>query len=110
VQAVQREESPHWPIRSRSSLGRFAFKLYAYGNNLDPQAPVTVGPFTPAILGTKQIASFTTASYPGWETALVAAFAFAVVVLGVTLWQLAMHHRPQSASGRAVDDRPRRQK
>ena len=76
------------------SLGRFAFKLYAYGHNLDPRAPVTVEPFTPAILGTKQIANFTTASYPGWGTALLGAFA--VVVLGVTLWHMAIAMRPRS--------------
>ena len=79
------------------SLGRFVFKLYAYGHNLDPRAPVTVEPFTPAILGTKQIANFTTASYPGWGTALVGAFA--VVVLGVTLWHVAtaVRGRPHRA-------------
>jgi hypothetical protein len=58
---------------------------------LDPQAPMTVEPFTPAILGTKQIANFTTTSYPGWGTALVGAFA--VIVLGVTLWHMAMAMR-----------------
>jgi hypothetical protein len=68
------------------SLGRFAFKLYTYGHNLDPRAPVTVEPFTPAILGTKQIANFTTTSYPGWGTAFLGVFA--VVVLGVTLWHM----------------------
>lgn len=78
------------------SLGRFAFKLYTYGHNLDPQAPMTVEPFTPAILGTKQIANFTTASYPGWGTALVGAFA--IVVLGVTLWHMAFAvRRPEPA-------------
>ena len=78
------------------SLGRFVFKLYAYGHNLDPRAPVTVEPFTPAIFGTEQIANFTTTSYPGWGTALLGAFA--VVVLGVTPWHMAI----------ALRDRPRR--
>lgn len=71
---------------SAFSLGRFAFKLYTFGHNLDPRAPVTVEPFTPAILGTKQIANFTTASYPRGGTFLIGVFA--LVVVGLTAWHL----------------------
>jgi copper chaperone NosL len=68
------------------SMVRFVYKLYVFGHNLDPAAPVTVAPFTPAILGHKQIANFTTYSYPQAGTFLVGAFI--TTVLGVTIWQL----------------------
>ena len=68
------------------SAGRFAFKLYTYGHNLDPHAPIHMDPFTPAILGTKQVANFTTWSYPRGGTYLIGLFASAVVLL--MLWHL----------------------
>ena len=68
------------------SLGRFVYKLYAFGHNLDPQAPFAVEPFTPAILGTKQIANFTTTSLPGLATAYLGVFALGLLVL--TGWHL----------------------
>lgn len=66
---------------SAFSMGRFVYKLYVYGHNLDPRAPFTVEPFTPAILGTKQIANFTTTSLPGLSTGLIGIFGLALVVL-----------------------------
>ena len=42
------------------AFGRFIYKLYVFGHNLDPDAPIKVKPFTPAIFGTKQIANFST--------------------------------------------------
>ncbi len=81
------------------SLGRFVYKLYSYGHNLDPHAPFDVEPFTPAILGTKQIANFTTTALPGPATLLIGVFA--VGVAGLTAWQLArgMRSAAQPASG-----------
>lgn len=79
------------------SAGRFAFKLYTYGHNLDPHAPIHMDPFTPAILGTKQIANFTISSYPRGGTYLVALFASAVVLL--TLWHLRSVVRPATPAG-----------
>jgi len=46
------------------SLWSFYSKLYAYGHNLDPDAPVKVAPFTPPMLGSKQLANFTVFNYP----------------------------------------------
>lgn len=43
---------------------RFWFHLWTLGHNLDPKAPMTVEPFMPAFLGTKQIANFTVTSMP----------------------------------------------
>jgi hypothetical protein len=68
------------------SAARFAFMLYTYGHNLDPRAPIRMEPFTPAILGTKQIANFETASYPRGASYLIALFG--AVVAGLTFWHL----------------------
>lgn len=68
------------------SMARFVYKLYVFGHNLDPKAPLKVAPFTPAILGTKKIANFTTHSYPMIGTYLVGIFAMGVVAL--TVWHL----------------------
>lgn len=63
------------------AFGRFIYKLYVFGHNLDPTAPLKVEPFTPAIFGTKQIANFTTTSMPQLGSLLVGIFATGVVVL-----------------------------
>jgi hypothetical protein len=76
------------------SMGRFAYKMYVFGHHLDPDAPVKVAPFTPALFGSKQIANFTTASYPGLGTAWVSAFFAGVVALLV--WQLIADREPSA--------------
>jgi hypothetical protein len=63
------------------SMGRFVYKMYVYGHNLAPDAPVKVAPFTPALLGSKQIANFTTHSQPMLGTALVSVFFVGLVVV-----------------------------
>lgn len=69
---------------SAFSMARFAFKLYVYGHDLDPKAPFTVDPFMPALLGTKQIANFTTTSLP--QAGSFFLVAFGVGVLLTLLW------------------------
>ena len=66
------------------SGARFAFQLYTYGHQLDPSAPIEMEPFMPPLLGTQQIANFTTASYPRGATFLLALFA--AIVCGLALW------------------------
>ena len=68
------------------SLGRFVYRLYVLGHNLDPKAPVTVEPFMPAVFGTKQIANFTVTSLPRLATVYMAIFALGVA--GLTIWHL----------------------
>lgn len=63
------------------AFGRFIYKLYVFGHNLDPTAPIKVEPFTPAIFGTKQVANFTTTSMPQLGSALVGIFALGVIAL-----------------------------
>jgi hypothetical protein len=47
------------------SLWSFYNRLYAYGHHLDPTAPVKVPPFTPTLIGEKQLANFQVYSLPG---------------------------------------------
>lgn len=46
------------------SLGSFYFRLYTYGHQLDPRAPMTIEPFTPIMVGRQQIANFVQSSWP----------------------------------------------
>jgi copper chaperone NosL len=65
---------------------RFVYQLYNFGHHLDPRAPFKIEPFTPAIYGSKQIANFTTHSFPQLGTQLIAVFALGVAA--VTIGQL----------------------
>ena len=47
------------------ALWSFAYKMYAYGHNLDPKAAVRVDPFMPPLFGYKKLANFEVYSYPG---------------------------------------------
>jgi len=62
-------------------FGRLYYKLYTFGHNLDPRAPVTVEPFMPVMLGKKQIANFLTEAGPGLGTWYVAIFATGLTLL-----------------------------
>jgi len=79
------------------SLGRFYYKMYVFGHNLDPEAPFDVEPFTPAVLGTKQIANFTTSALPGAATLLIGVFALGV--FAAVAWHLWRPPAPRAASG-----------
>jgi len=63
------------------SMARFVYRLYVFGHHLDPKAPITVEPFTPAFLGTKQIANFTTVSWPAAGTFAIGVFALGLVAI-----------------------------
>jgi hypothetical protein len=66
------------------SLWSFAFKMYSYGHNLAPGAPVKVPPFTPPLFGYQQIANFEVYSYPRAGTyVLLAAGASLLAALAV---------------------------
>ena len=79
------------------SLGRFVYRLYVFGHNLDPKAPFTVEPFTPAILGSKQIANFTTTGTPQLATLLLGVFAAGL--LAVLVWNFGPGKREERAPG-----------
>lgn len=67
-------------------MARFVYRMYVFGHELDPKAPFTVEPFTPAIFGTKQIANFTTHSFPRLGTYLIGGFAIGIAL--ATLYEL----------------------
>ena len=67
---------------------RFVYKLYVYGHELDPHAAVKIPPFTPVIFGSKQIANFTTHSFPQTGSYYLFGFAFGVGLLTIFhLWK-----------------------
>ena len=61
------------------SLGNFAYRLYAYGHDLDPRAPMTIEPFTPVVIGTQKIANFLQSSHPQAGALLLAVFPICVI-------------------------------
>lgn len=56
------------------SIGAFYYRLYWYGHNLDPHAPMHIPPFMPLVFGTQKIANFTQSSYPELGTYLLWVF------------------------------------
>lgn len=76
------------------SMARFAYRLYVFGHDLDPKAPFEVAPFTPAILGTKQVANFTITSLPAGGTVWIALFGVGLVC--VLVWNLRASWRATS--------------
>jgi hypothetical protein len=80
---------------SAFSFARFVYKLYVFGHDLDPKAAITVDPFMPGVLGTKQIANFTTTSLPAGGSFWLALFGVGLVV--VLAWNVASTWRERSA-------------
>lgn len=76
---------------SAFAFGRFVYTLYIFGHNLKPDAPVKVPGFMPAVLGTKQIANFTTHSWPQEGSYYLGVFAVGIVA--VLLWHLVSGRR-----------------
>jgi copper chaperone NosL len=64
-------------------LGMMRYRLWQFGHQLDPQAPITIDPFTPPMIGLNQIAQFATYSYFSWGLflPLAAAALLALVVV-----------------------------
>ncbi len=65
------------------SLGTFYYRLYTYGHQLDPKAPIKIEPFTPPIIGSNKLANFTEHSYP--QEASYCLLAFFVCLL-LAIW------------------------
>lgn len=80
-------------------FARFILMLYRYGHDLDPTAALKIKPFMPVIIGTKQVANFTTQSYPLAGTLLMGAYAAGVIFL--TGWHFFNGARPAYGSGEA---------
>ena len=68
------------------SILDFYNKLYTYGHNLAPDAPIKVQPFTPPLFGKKLIAQFTVYSYPSLGSlGLLLSLIVLVIALFLTL-------------------------
>lgn len=62
--------------------------LYEYGNNLSPDAPIELEPFTPHLLGVTEVGNFSVSSYPSAAAVLMAAAGLAgPVLLGYEWWR-----------------------
>ena len=78
------------------SLWSFAYKMYRYGHDLAPSAPVKVDPFTPPLWGGQQLANFEVYSYPSVGSWALAGTALALV-LAVSLAAHAARRARQAA-------------
>lgn len=85
------------------SWARFVYQLYLFGHDLDPHAPVTIAPFMPVVVGTKQVANFTTHSWPHMGTGFLAVFVGGVIA--VTAWHCWVGYREAWSAGTSA---PRR--
>lgn len=65
------------------SLWSFSHRLYQYGHNLSPDAPVKVAPFMPPMLGSRQLANFQVECYPGLASLFMIGF---FVILAITIF------------------------
>lgn len=69
---------------SAFAFGRFVYRLYIFGHDLDPRAPVKVEGFMPVVWGHKTVANFETYSYPQAGSYWLAVYGlglFALVVI-----------------------------
>jgi len=64
------------------SIASFWYRLYEYGHKLDPHAPVHIAPFTPKLIGMKQIANFREFSYPEMGAYLLCVSVLLIVLAG----------------------------
>ncbi len=71
------------------SLWSFASKLWMYGHNLSPGAPVKGPPFMPPFFGGRQLANFEVYSYPGLAAYALGAAGAALVAALVLAWRTA---------------------
>ncbi|MDP2272671.1 MAG: hypothetical protein Q8N23_01520 [Archangium sp.] len=73
------------------AFARFVYTLYVFGHHLKADAPVKVPGFMPAVLGSKQIANFTTHSWPQLGSFFLLVFVVGIVV--VLVWHLVAGRR-----------------
>ena len=64
------------------SIGSFWYRLYQYGHNLDPRAPMHIKPFTPLLMGVKQIANFREYSFPQVGAILLCLSVLIIMIAG----------------------------
>jgi hypothetical protein len=74
---------------SAFALWSFGYRMYAYGHNLAPSAPVKVPPFMPPMFGGKQLANFEVYSYPQAASYAMALSSILLVAALVAGWRQA---------------------
>lgn len=79
-------------LLAAAGLGAMRYRLWQFGHVLDPQAAITIEPFTPPMLGLNQIAQFATYSYFGWGV-------FLPVLAGLIATLVVIADRRRSAIG-----------
>ena len=62
-------------------LAIMRYRLWQFGHQLDPQAAITIDPFTPPMVGLNQIAQFASYSYFSWGIFLPVAAGLIVVLV-----------------------------
>lgn len=75
------------------SFWSFGYKLYRYGHDLTPGAPVKVVPFTPPMFGYRQIANFEVYSYPQAGTYAMLGTLLLLAAAVVLAWRSARRDR-----------------
>ncbi len=82
------------------AFARFIYKLWYFGHSMAPDAPIRLEPFTPAIIGKKQVANFAVESWP--QSGTICITIFLVGVVGVTAWHLIAGRRAAVRASAAV--------
>jgi copper chaperone NosL len=72
------------------SFGVFWYRMYSYGHQLNPEAPIKVVPFTPPVFGHQHIANFDVYSYPAAGTFLL--LGFGLTLAGLLLYEARTVH------------------
>lgn len=68
---------------SAFAFGRFVYRLWVFGHDLDPTAPVRVKPFMPVVLGHKTVANFETYSLPQLGSYYLVTFTSGVFIVAL---------------------------
>jgi hypothetical protein len=75
------------------ALADVQYRLYQYGHNVQPDAPIRLDPFTPLVVGPTHVLNFTTWSFPGgaiwclFGAAFLMSFGARVIHWGRERWE-----------------------
>ncbi len=69
------------------ALWSFGYKMYSYGHNLAPTAPVRVEPFMPPMFGFKQLANFEVYAYPSGASYALGASTLLMAIALFLAWR-----------------------
>jgi hypothetical protein len=99
---VKRRWAPLLPLLAMMTVAAYGFvsmrsRLYQFGHDLDPAAPITIEPFTPPMMGLNQIAQFASYTYFSWGTVLPLV---AGILVALVLW--AGWRRPEGLRAQPV--------